>query len=74
MDVKPGQRGEILVKGPVVTKGYHNNPAASKEAFVDGWFYTGDVAEMRNGLIYIVDRKKVGSITSPLAESIFTTL
>lgn len=57
-DIKPGERGEILVKGPIITKGYHNNPKATKEAFVDGWFCTGDVAEIRNGLIYIVDRKK----------------
>jgi 4-coumarate--CoA ligase len=57
-DVKPGDRGEVLVKGPVVTKGYHNNPKATKDAFVDGWFCTGDVALIRSGLIYIVDRKK----------------
>ena len=58
-DVKPGERGEVLVKGPVVTKGYHNNPEATKEAFIDGWFYTGDIALIRSDLIYIVDRKKV---------------
>ncbi|KFY93207.1 hypothetical protein V500_03820 [Pseudogymnoascus sp. VKM F-4518 (FW-2643)] len=57
-DVAPGQRGEVLVKGPVVTKGYHNSPKVTKEAFVDGWFLTGDVAEIRNDLVYIVDRKK----------------
>jgi 4-coumarate--CoA ligase len=72
MDVKPGQRGEILVKGPVVTKGYHNNPAATKEAFIHGWFCTGDVAETRNGLIYIVDRKKVTFARFALAESLLT--
>ncbi|KFX93069.1 hypothetical protein O988_07008 [Pseudogymnoascus sp. VKM F-3808] len=57
-DVGPGQRGEVLVKGPVVTKGYHNNVKVTNEAFVDGWFMTGDIAEIRNGLVYIVDRKK----------------
>lgn len=58
-DVKPGQQGEVLVKGPVVTNGYHNNPKATEEAFVGGWFCTDDIAEIRNGLVYVVDRKKV---------------
>lgn len=57
-DVEEGKPGEVLVKGPVVTKGYYKNPKATKEAFVDGWFKTGDIAEIRNGMIYIVDRKK----------------
>jgi acyl-CoA synthetase (AMP-forming)/AMP-acid ligase II len=57
-DVEPGKPGEVLIKGPVVSNGYHNNEAANKEAFVDGWFCTGDIAEFRNGLFYIVDRKK----------------
>lgn len=34
----------------------------TNEAFVDGWFLTGDVAEIRNDLVYIVDRKKVEHI------------
>ncbi|KAJ4307372.1 hypothetical protein N0V94_009746, partial [Neodidymelliopsis sp. IMI 364377] len=59
VDVEPGQAGEVLVKGPVVCNGYYKNEAANKEAFTkDGWFHTGDVAEFRNGLFYIVDRKK----------------
>jgi long-subunit acyl-CoA synthetase (AMP-forming) len=58
-DVEEGKPGEVLVKGPVVTKGYHNNAKGTEEAFVDGWFSTGDVAEVRNGKFYIVDRKKV---------------
>ncbi|OBT73527.1 hypothetical protein VF21_07252 [Pseudogymnoascus sp. 05NY08] len=57
-DVAAGQRGEVLVKGPVVTRGYHNSPKVTKEAFVNGWFLTGDIAEIHNGLVYIVDRKK----------------
>ncbi|KAL1612336.1 hypothetical protein SLS60_000562 [Paraconiothyrium brasiliense] len=57
-DVEPGKPGEVLVKGPVVCKGYYENEAADKEAFVDGWFCTGDIAEFRDGLFYIVDRKK----------------
>jgi 4-coumarate--CoA ligase len=57
-DVEPGKPGEVLVKGPVVCKGYYENDAANKEAFTGEWFNTGDIAEFRNGLIYIVDRKK----------------
>jgi acyl-CoA synthetase (AMP-forming)/AMP-acid ligase II len=57
-DVEPGKPGEVLVKGPVVCKGYYKNPTANAEAFTGDWFHTGDIAEFRNGLFYIVDRKK----------------
>lgn len=59
-DVEEGKEGEFLVKGPVVTTGYFKNPQATKEAFTeDGWFKTGDIGLQKNGLFYIVDRKKV---------------
>jgi acyl-CoA synthetase (AMP-forming)/AMP-acid ligase II len=57
-DVEVGKPGEVLVQGPVVCKGYHKNEAANKESFTGDWFHTGDIAEFRNGLFYIVDRKK----------------
>jgi acyl-CoA synthetase (AMP-forming)/AMP-acid ligase II len=57
-DVEIGKPGEVLVKGPVVCKGYYNNDAANRESFTGDWFHTGDIAEFRNGLFYIVDRKK----------------
>lgn len=57
-DVEPGKPGEVWVKGPIVCKGYHKNDAADAESFTDSWFHTGDIAEFRNGLFYIVDRKK----------------
>ncbi|WP_068268428.1 AMP-binding protein [Caviibacter abscessus] len=49
---------ELLVKGPMVTKGYYNNPEKTKEAFTeDGWFKTGDLVELdENGYIKIVGR------------------
>lgn len=58
-DVKPGEVGELIFRGPVVTKGYWNNPDATKAAFKDGWFYTGDlVRQDEEGFFYVVDRKK----------------
>jgi acyl-CoA synthetase (AMP-forming)/AMP-acid ligase II len=53
--------GELCVRGPVVVKGYFDDPAANRQAWdADGFFHTGDVAVRRreNGLWYIVDRKK----------------
>jgi fatty-acyl-CoA synthase len=53
------QVGELLIKGPNVMQGYWNRPEANEEAFVDGWFRTGDLARMdEDGDLYIVDRKK----------------
>lgn len=55
----PDQVGELLIKGPNVMQGYWNRPQANEEAFVDGWFRTGDLARMDDdGDLYIVDRKK----------------
>lgn len=58
-DMPVGETGELLIKGPQVMKGYHNNPAATAEALVDGWLRTGDIARMdEDGYFYIVDRIK----------------
>ncbi|KAI8629202.1 acetyl-CoA synthetase-like protein [Xylariaceae sp. FL1651] len=57
-DVEPGSPGEILVKGPIVTKGYWKNDRANKDSFKDGWFCTGDIAVFKDGFFFIVDRKK----------------
>jgi acyl-CoA synthetase (AMP-forming)/AMP-acid ligase II len=57
--LKAGEAGELLVKGPGVTKGYWNNPAATRSAMVNGWFRTGDVAKKdRWGRIFFIDRVK----------------
>lgn len=62
--VKPGEVGELIVKGPGVMKRYYNNPKATEEVLKDGWLYTGDIARMdEDGFIYLVDRKKDVIIT-----------
>ncbi|GAA0507570.1 AMP-dependent synthetase [Paractinoplanes deccanensis] len=54
-----GELGEIVIRGHNVFAGYLNNPEATKEAVVDGWFRTGDLGTKdENGFIAIVDRKK----------------
>ncbi|MFO7570781.1 MAG: long-chain fatty acid--CoA ligase [Smithellaceae bacterium] len=58
-DVKQGEPGEILIKGPSVMQGYWNNPEETAIQLKDGWLSTGDIAQMdEDGYFYIVDRKK----------------
>ena len=58
-DVKQGEPGEILIKGPTVMKEYWNNPEETANQLKDGWLSTGDIAQMdEDGYFYIVDRKK----------------
>jgi long-chain acyl-CoA synthetase len=59
MEVKVAEDGELLVRGPAVTKGYWKLPHETAAAFKDGWFCTGDIARIdEDGFIFITDRKK----------------
>lgn len=50
--------GELVVKGPNIFMGYYKNPEKTKETLIDGWLYTGDLAEISNDFLYIKGRKK----------------
>ncbi|MDQ0337497.1 O-succinylbenzoic acid--CoA ligase [Caldalkalibacillus uzonensis] len=53
-----GQIGEIIVKGPNVTKGYYKREDATAQAIQDGWLYTGDLGYVdEDGFLYVVDRR-----------------
>jgi len=59
-----GERGEIVVRGTLVSDGYHKMPEATAEIRRYGWHHTGDVGYMNDdGYVYIVDRKKDMIIT-----------
>ena len=54
-----GERGEIVIRGHNVMKGYYNRPAETAEALKGGWFHTGDIGVIdADGYVSIVDRKK----------------
>ena len=54
-----GERGEVVLRGPKVFKGYWRDPDATRAAFAGGWFHTGDIGvQDDDGYLYIVDRLK----------------
>ncbi len=58
-DVPVGERGEVLISGPTVMRGYLGLPEATAETVVDGWLHTGDVGVLDDdGYLRIVDRIK----------------
>lgn len=58
-DVKPGEIGELAVRGPQVMKGYWNRPEDTYKTLKEGWLLTGDLGRMdEDGFFYILDRRK----------------
>ncbi len=58
-ELKIGESGEVVVRGPMVMKGYWRCPEATAEAIRDGWFYTGDIGRVDDeGYFTIEERKK----------------
>lgn len=57
--------GELVVKGPLVCRGYHNNPGVTTQQITDGWLHTGDLGDIsEDGFISITGRKKDLIITA----------
>lgn len=58
-DVKDGEPGELLIRGPQVMAGYLNDPDATEHTITDGWLHTGDLVRVdRDGVFWVVDRLK----------------
>ncbi len=58
-DVPPGMVGEVILRGPMITQGYWQQPEATAQALRQGWLHTGDSGRMdEEGYLYIVDRMK----------------
>ncbi|MBA3335600.1 MAG: long-chain fatty acid--CoA ligase [Acidobacteria bacterium] len=59
VEVECGTRGEVVIRGSNVMKGYYKRPEATAEALRNGWFHTGDIGIIdKDGYLSIVDRKK----------------
>ncbi len=59
IECRPGEIGEIVIRGPNVMKGYWHRPEATAEAIRGGWLHSGDLARTdEGGFVYVVDRKK----------------
>lgn len=59
LQVKIGEKNEILLKGKTITKGYYENESATREAIdKNGWFHTGDAGYLKDGELFLTERIK----------------
>lgn len=58
VDVAIGEVGELLARGPQVFQGYLDDPEETAQVLRDGWLHTGDLVQVRDGFIYMEDRRK----------------
>lgn len=59
IDIRISETGEIMLKGPTITRGYYKRDAVNAAAFdEDGYFHTGDAGYMKNGELFLTDRIK----------------
>jgi long-chain acyl-CoA synthetase len=71
-EVPVGEGGEVVIRAPNVTRGYLNRPEENAQAFLGGWFHTGDVGKVDEaGYLYLLDRKKDLVITG--GENVYTS-
>jgi long-chain acyl-CoA synthetase len=63
-EVSIGEDGEILMRGPLVFKGYHRMPEETEAILEGGWLHSGDLGEIHDGYVHITGRKKDLIITS----------
>jgi acyl-CoA synthetase (AMP-forming)/AMP-acid ligase II len=58
-DLGPGEIGEIVGRGPILSSGYYRQPELTRETFRDGWLYSGDLGYLdESGFLYLAGRKK----------------
>jgi len=58
-DLGPGEKGEIVGRGPILSSGYYQQPELTRETFRDGWLYSGDLGYLDEaGFLYLAGRKK----------------
>ena len=69
-ELKPGEPGEIIAKGPHIMQGYWNQPEATAEMLREGWLYTGDIGYLdEDGYLFITSRKK--DLIKPSGHQVF---